>query len=137
MYGFHNRVLRINLNLRSFEEEFIDDEIKAKLLGGKGLATHLLLNNTKAGVDPFSEDNVIIFATGPVTGVPVSGAGRNNVAAKSPLIDGYGSADVGGYWGAELKHAGYDAIIVEGKAASPVYIWINDVVLTSLHPGSC
>jgi len=64
MKGFHNKVMQVNLKQRSFEEQFADNEIYARLLGGKGLATHLLLNNTKAGIDPLSEDNVIIFATG-------------------------------------------------------------------------
>ena len=68
MDGFYNEILRINLSKKSFEREPVSDEIYQTFLGGKGLATHLLVNNTKAGDDPLSEGNVLIFATGPVTG---------------------------------------------------------------------
>ncbi|MCK4263139.1 MAG: aldehyde:ferredoxin oxidoreductase, partial [Dehalococcoidia bacterium] len=64
MNGFHNKVLHVSLGQKSFEEEFIDDDIYVNFLGGKGVGTYLLLNNTKAGVDPLSEGNALIFATG-------------------------------------------------------------------------
>ena len=89
MEGFHNKVLHINVGQRLFEEESIDDEIYRKLLGGKGLATHLLLGNTKAGVDPLSEDNVIIFAVGPATDTKVFGSSRYGAFTKSPLTGIY------------------------------------------------
>jgi aldehyde:ferredoxin oxidoreductase len=89
MDGFHNKVLHINLSQRSFKEEAIDDEIYTSLLGGKGLGTHLLLHNTKAGADPLSEDNVIIFAVGPVTDTKVWGSSRYGAFTKSPLTGIY------------------------------------------------
>ena len=72
MDGFHNRVLHIDVTRKSFQEEPIDDEVYRELMGGKGLATHLLLGNTTAGIQPFSEDNAIIFATGPATDTRVA-----------------------------------------------------------------
>ncbi|NNG01182.1 MAG: aldehyde ferredoxin oxidoreductase family protein [Desulfobacteraceae bacterium] len=70
--------------------------------------------------------NKLVFALGPLSGVPLSGCGRNSVGAKSPLTNAYGEAEVGGFWGAELKRAGYDAIILEGKSSTPCYLWIKD-----------
>jgi aldehyde:ferredoxin oxidoreductase len=67
----------------------------------------------------------MIFAAGPITGVPISGSGRHGVGAKSPLTGGIASAEAGGYWGAELKHAGFDAIVIKGISSSPVFLWID------------
>ena len=66
---------------------------------------------------------------GPVTGAPLPGAGRHSVGAKSPLTGGFGEAEAGGFWGAELKHAGYDGIVVQGKAEKPVYLWIDETTV--------
>jgi len=85
MKGFHNVVLHINLSQRSFEEEPVDDKVYKELLGGEGLGAYLLLSNTKAGLDPLSEDNVIIFAVGPVTDTTVFGSSRYGAFTKSPL----------------------------------------------------
>ncbi|RLC78516.1 MAG: aldehyde ferredoxin oxidoreductase, partial [Chloroflexi bacterium] len=71
-------------------------------------------------------ENLLIFATGPVTGAPISGSGRHTVGAKSPLTGGFGASEAGGFWGTELKRAGFDALIIQGKASSPVYLWIHD-----------
>ena len=81
------------------------------------------------GIDPLSAENKLIFATGSLTGFAIPGTGRNSVGAKSPLTGGFGEAEVGGHWGAELKHAGFDAIIIGGKAKKPVYLWIQDGVV--------
>jgi len=74
MHGFYNKVLHIDLTRRSFEQESVNDEVYQEYLGGKGLGTWLLLNNTKAGIDPLSADNVLIFATGPTTNATVWGS---------------------------------------------------------------
>lgn len=89
------------------------------------MISYFLLKELKPGVDALSPENKLIFACGPVTGAPISGAGRHSVGAKSPLTGGYGEAEAGGFWGAELKMAGYDAVIFEGKSDEPVYVWIN------------
>ena len=124
--GYNGKILRVDLSRGTTSVDEPDENFYRQYLGGSGFINYFLLKELKGGEDALGPENKLIFATGPVTGVPISGAGRNNAAAKSPLTNGHGSADVGGYWGAELKHAGYDAVIVEGKAASPVYLWIED-----------
>jgi len=126
MKGFHNVVLHIDLSQRSFEEEAIDDSVYRQLLGGKGLGTHLLLNNTKAGVDPLSADNVIIFATGPVTDTKVYGSCRFGAFSKSPLTGIYCESYVGGKAAEPLSRTGYDAVIIKGASEKPVYLEISN-----------
>jgi len=126
MDGFFNRVLHINTSQRSFEEESIDDEVYRELLGGKGLGTYLLLNNTKAGVDPLSEDNVIIFATGPVTDTKVYGSSRYGVFTKSPLTGFYCESYAGGNVAEAISRTGYDAIVIKGASKEPLYLEITN-----------
>ena len=84
------------------------------------------MKELKPGIDPLSPDNKLIFMAGPLTGLPFSGSGRNCVGTKSPLTGGIAKSEVGGFWGAEMRRAGFDGIIVEGRAAKPVYLWIRD-----------
>ncbi len=125
MDGFFNTVLHIDVTERSFREEPINDEVYRKYLGGKGLATHLLINNTKAGVDPLSAGNVIIFPTGPVMDTKVFGSSRFAVVTKSPLTGIYGEAYAGGKVAEPLSRTGYDAIIIKGISADPVYLEVT------------
>jgi aldehyde:ferredoxin oxidoreductase len=124
--GFTGKILRVNLSKEKTSFEPLEETFYRRHFGGRGLISYILLNELEAGVDPLGLENKVIFACGPVTGAPVSGSGRNSVGAKSPLTGAYGEAEAGGYWGAELKRAGLDAIIVEGKASNPVYLWIHD-----------
>ena len=124
--GYNGKILRANLSDNSISEETIDELFCRKYLGGAGFIAYFLWKELKPGTDPLGPDNKLIFAAGPVTGVPLPGSGRHCIGAKSPLTGGYSKSEVGGFWGAELKHAGYDAIIVEGKAEKPVYLWIQD-----------
>jgi len=124
--GFCNRVLHVNLSSREIDVEQPSERFFRTYFGGWGVIAHYLLTKMKPGVDSLGPDNVLVFATGVVTGAPVGGSGRNAVGAKSPLTGGFGESDVGGFWGAELKHAGWDAIVVTGQAEEPVYLWIQD-----------
>ena len=124
--SFTGKILRVNLNKEKTSSETLEETFYRRHFGGRGLISYLLLKELEPRVDPFGPENKLIFACGPITGAPVSGSGRNSVGAKSPLTGGYGEAEAGGFWGAELKRAGFDAIILEGKASSPVYLWIND-----------
>jgi len=124
--SFTGKILRVNLNKETTSSETLEETFYRCHFGGRGLISYLLLKELEPKVDPLGPKNKLIFACGPVTGAPVSGSGRNSVGAKSPLTGAYGEAEAGGFWGAELKRAGFDAIIVEGKASSPVYLWIND-----------
>ncbi len=126
MDGFYNKVLHINLNQRSFEEEAINDEVYREYLGGKGLGTYLLLNNTKAGVDPLSEGNALIFATGPATGTAVWGSSRYGVFTKSPLTGLYAESYAGGRVAEPLSRTSYDAIVIQGASKNPIYLEISD-----------
>ncbi len=123
---FTGKILRVNLSKEKISSDILEENFYRRHFGGRGLISYYLLNELEPRVDPLSPDNLLIFACGPVTGAPVSGSGRNSVGAKSPLTGAYGEAEAGGYWGAELKWAGLDAIIFEGKATEPVYLWIND-----------
>jgi len=124
--GFRGTILRVNLNKEKLSSETLEESFYRRHFGGRGLISYYLLSELEPRTDPLGPDNKLIFACGPVTGAPISGSGRNSVGAKSPLTGAYGEAEVGGFWGAELKQAGFDAIIVEGKASSPVYLWIHD-----------
>ena len=124
--GCNGKILRVNLSQGDIQVEEPGEDFYRTYFGGWGLVAYYLLKEVPPGTDPLSPENKLIFALGPLTGVPVAGAARNAVGAKSPLTGLFGEADVGGWWNAELKRAGYDAIIIEGKAESPVYLWIQD-----------
>ncbi len=125
-YGFNGKVLRVNLSSGEVGVEEPDELFYRTYMGGTGMIAHYLLKELEPGIDALGPENKLIFATGPVTGAPLAGAGRNSVGGKSPLSGGFGDSQAGGFFGAELKHAGYDAIIVEGKAKTPVYLQIID-----------
>ena len=126
MNGYNGKILRVNLTGATTSVDEPDESFYRYYFGGRGFISYFLLKEVPPGTDPLGADNKLIFAAGPITGLPVAGSGRNSVGAKSPLTGFYGDGEVGGYWGAELRHAGYDAIIIEGKAEKPVYLWIND-----------
>jgi len=124
--GYNGEILRVDLSRGTISVDKPTPEFYRQYMGGRALTSYYLLREVAAGTDALAPENKLIFAAGPVTGAPIGGSGRNSVGAKSPLTNGFGSSEVGGYWGAELKHAGYDAIIIEGKSESPVYLWIKD-----------
>jgi aldehyde:ferredoxin oxidoreductase len=125
MKGVHNKVLYVDLSRRSFEEEPIGDDIYEAFLGGKGLATHLLTRNLKAGIDPLSADNILVLATGPATAAPVWGSSRYAVVTKSPLTGLYSESYAGGTVAEPLSRTGYDAIVVKGASQKPIYLEIS------------
>jgi aldehyde:ferredoxin oxidoreductase len=119
------KILRINLTTGVIGTETLSEEFYRLYPGGKALAGYILLNELPAHTDPFSPDNVLVIANGLLTGAPVSTATRYIVSARSPLTNGYGESEAAGFWGPELKMAGYEAVIIKGRAATPVYLWIN------------
>ncbi len=125
-YGYTGKILHVNLSTgESFVEE-PDELFYRTYMGGWNLIVHYLLKGLRPGTDPLGPENLLIFATGIVTGVPVAGAGRSQVGARSPLTGGFGASEVGGWWGAELTMAGLDAVVISGHAAEPVYLWIHN-----------
>jgi len=134
--GYTGKTVRVALNDGRISEERTDEELCRKYLGGSGFVSHYLWQKLGARVDPLGADNKLIFAGGPLTGLPFPGSGRNCIGAKSPLTGGVAKSEVGGFWGAELKRAGIDVIIIEGKAEKPVYLSIQDGKVSIKDAGS-
>ena len=124
--GYSNRILRVNLTEYSISSEQPGETFFRTYIGGWNIVAYYLLRETSPGIDPLSPDNKLIFATSPLSAVTVPGSGRHSVGAKSPLTGAFGTAEAGGFWGTELKHSGIDAVIIEGSAKEPVYLWIHD-----------
>ncbi|QRN85305.1 aldehyde ferredoxin oxidoreductase family protein [Clostridia bacterium] len=126
MAGYTGKIIKLDLCTNQVQIEYKDDEFYRLHFGGRNIICHYLMNELPEYTDPLAPDNLLIFATGVVTGVPLAGCGRNSVGAKSPVTGGYGEAEAGGYFGAELKKAGYDALVIKGKAKKPVILIIED-----------
>jgi len=124
--GYTGKILRIDLSNKNITEETHGDTFYRRYVGGWGIIGYHLLKELPPMIDPLGPENKLIFAAGPITGVPLPGNGRNAVGAKSPLTGGFGVGEAGGYWGAELKHAGLDGLIFEGVSEGPVYLWVKD-----------
>lgn len=126
MHSYTGRILNINLTNENIWVDEPSDEFYRKYIGGRGMILYYLLSVMPAGVDPLGSDNLLIFASGILTGTVLPGTGRHAVGAKSPLTGALASSEAGGWWGTELKKAGFDAIIIHGKASQPVYLWIKN-----------
>jgi aldehyde:ferredoxin oxidoreductase len=126
MFGFNGRILIVDLSNNEYKIEEPSEAFYRKYVGGRNFGLYFLLKESQPGIEPLGPENVLIFATGPATGSPLAGFSRYSVVAKSPLTNGFGEAEAGGFFGSELKFAGFDAIIVKGKSSEPVYIWIKD-----------
>lgn len=125
-FGYTGRVLRVDLSEGRITVEEPEEKLYRSYLGGSAMALHYLLTETKPGVDPLGPDNLLIFAPSVLNGTPGPGMSRYTVAARSPLTGALGEAEAGGWWGPELKLAGFDAILITGKSSKPVYLWIHD-----------
>ncbi|MCX6078515.1 MAG: aldehyde ferredoxin oxidoreductase family protein [Chloroflexi bacterium] len=134
-FGASGKILRVNLSQKSIETEYLPESLYQLYPGGKALAGYFLLKEMQPGTDPFSPNNLLVFANGLLTGSPVSTATRFTVSARSPLTGGYGESEAGGFWGPELRNAGWDAILITGKAETPVYLCIQDDQI-SLQPAA-
>ena len=125
-YGSTNKILRVDLTSRRLSVQELDDDFYRLYPGGKALAGYFLLSEMPAGVEPFAPENLLVIANGLLTGTPLSTATRYVVSARSPLTGTYGESEAGGFFGPELKMAGFEAILVTGRADAPVYLWIHD-----------
>lgn len=124
--GYHDKILCVDLSRGEITTKSPGKSFFRSLLGGWGFIAHELLESDAASADAFDPANTLVFAAGLATGSQAPGSGRHAVGAKSPLTGGFGEADVGGFWGAELRWAGFDAVVITGKAETPVYLWIHD-----------
>jgi len=130
MKGFFNKILRIDLRTRTFQEETLPDSLLETTLGGKGLGTHLLMKENPPGVDPLSAENKLIFCTGPITDTRIHGSCRHGVFTKSPLTGIYSESYSGGKVAEPMSRTGYDAFILEEASHEPVWIEISDQKVT-------
>lgn len=126
MNGWIGKILRINLTKGEWKSEDLNRNLAIKFIGGRGLGSKILYDEIDPKIDSLSPENKLILATGPLTGTSASAAGRYMAITKSPLTETIACSNSGGHFGAELKFAGFDLIIIEGKAAEPVYIYIED-----------
>ena len=114
--GYMGKVLRVDLSTRDVRAEELSDETARAFIGGSGLGSKILYEETAADTDPLGPDNPLIFATGPLTGTMLFNTDRIDVVSKSPLTGIFGEASGGGYWAGKLKACGYDAMVVRGAA---------------------
>ncbi|MCP4358175.1 MAG: aldehyde ferredoxin oxidoreductase family protein [Chloroflexi bacterium] len=126
LYGFAGKVLHVNLTSHQLEIEEPSAEFYRHYMGGSLMGLYYLWKNTPRKADPLSPENTLTFALGAPTGLPISGQSRCTVTCKSPSSGGAADSQAGGFWPAELKYAGFDAIVVKGASATPVYLWIKD-----------
>src|SRR5699024_6141309 len=126
MNGYMGKILRVSLSERSYNVDPLDLSVAQKFLGSRGLGVKIMMDEVPAKVEPLSEENKLIIATGALTGAPVPTSGRYMVITKSPLTGGIAVANSGGKWGPKFKATGHDLIIFEGKADKPVYLSIED-----------
>jgi aldehyde:ferredoxin oxidoreductase len=122
------KILRVNLGAGTIKSEPLNMQWAKEYLGSRGLASKYLVSEIDPKVDPLSPDNKLIWATGPLTGTMASTGGRYTVVTKGPLTGAIACSNSGGHWGAELKMAGWDMIIFEGKSPKPVYLYVSDDV---------
>jgi len=128
MNGYMGKLLRVDLSSGTIEDEPLNPDWARQFVGGSGLAARYLYDLITSQTDPLGADNPLMFMTGPLVGTTAPSCGRYVVCARSPLTGIWGESNSGGYWGPELKFAGYDGILLTGRAAHPVYLWIKDGV---------
>ncbi|PIE72648.1 MAG: aldehyde:ferredoxin oxidoreductase [Deltaproteobacteria bacterium] len=133
MYGFYNLLLKIDVTAQTFEREELPDDLLEKYLGGKGLATHLLLQRNPPGVEPLAPENHLIFTTGPVAATKVWGSCRYGVFTKSPQTGFYAESYSGGTVAEYIAATGFDAIDISGRSEEPLWIEISDDTI-HFHP---
>ena len=126
IHGVGGQILWVDLTKGSIEKHPLDEDTVKKYLLGAGYLSRVLFDHIQTGIDPFSEKNVLGMATGLLTGSMFPQASRHVIAGLSPLTGVWGESHAAGFWGAELKFAGYDAIVFTGASSNPVYLNVKD-----------
>lgn len=127
-YGYNGKILRVDLTNQTTSIETPPETFYRRYMGGRAIALYYLLKEQKPGIDPLAPESMLIFAASVITGAPAPAIPRYTVAGKSVMTGGFGESEAGGNWGPELKKAGFDAIIITGRAPKPVYLFIQDGV---------
>ncbi len=125
-YGWMGTILRVDLSSGKVTKAPLTEKLAYNFVGGRGINSKILYDETGSETDPLGPGNVFIIGTGPTSGTIGLGNGRFTVTAKSPLTGILGDASGGGHFGAEVKFAGYDHVVITGKSKKPVYLFIND-----------
>ncbi|MCD6446124.1 aldehyde ferredoxin oxidoreductase family protein [Candidatus Bathyarchaeota archaeon] len=133
MHGWSGKFLRVNLSKNKAKTEKYDAALAKNFLGGRGFAIKILWDELKPGTAPLSPENKLIFAIGPLTGLTLPSSGKMVIAAKSPITGGYGDGNIGTYAAVHMRKAGYDAVIVDGKAEKPTVLLIQDGKVSFLN----
>jgi len=126
MYGYAGSILRINLTTSTITREALPEKLCDDFIGGRGFVAKTLYDELPPGIDPLSEENLFIIATGPLMGHFLPASGKTHFGSKSPATGGYADSNMGGHFGPELKYAGYDMLILTGKTPEPSYLFIED-----------
>lgn len=126
MLGYAGKVLFVNLTTSTIDEKPLDPELAINFIGGYGIGAKVLFDKMLSGIDPLGPENIIGFIPGLANGTNAAMGGRYMVVCKSPVTKGWNDANSGGYFGLELKKAGYDAVFISGASKKPVYLWLND-----------
>lgn len=124
--GYAGKILRVDLSNQKAEAQQLNEDFAKSYVGGSGIGAKLVSDETTEKTEPLSPENLLVFMTGPLTGSGVPGCGRHEVIFKSPLTGIFARSGVGGSWGVRLKQAGFDGVVVSGKADKPVYLWIHE-----------
>jgi aldehyde:ferredoxin oxidoreductase len=125
-YGYTGKILHVDLSNRKTEVEEPDEAFYRSYLGGRGIGYHYLMKNVAPRIDPFSPENVLVLATGVMTGSPLAASCRFAAVGKSPLTGTAGESEAAGFFGPELKKAGFDAVVFSGRSENPVYLWLTE-----------
>ena len=126
MYGWAGTILRVDLGSGTIERHLMDKHLCKNFVGGRGISAKLLFDEVGPEIEPLSPYNKLIFSCGPLSGTSAPSPARFHVTSKSPLIGIMGNSNAGGYFGPAMKRAGFDHLVIQGKAKEPVYLWIND-----------
>ena len=126
MFGYAGKILRINLTTREIVKDILPEKMCVEFIGGRGFVAKTLYEELPPGTHPFDENNLFIIATGPLSGHFLPASGKTHFGSKSPATGGYADSNMGGHFGPALKYAGYDMVVITGKAETPSFVFIED-----------
>ena len=126
MFGYADTILRVDLSHETVRREPLPDALVENFIGGRGFVAKMLYDEIPRGIGPYDPQNMLIVATGPLTGHFLPASGKTHFGTKSPATGGYADSNMGGHFGPSLKFAGYDGIVITGQADRPLYLRIED-----------